>query len=313
MIGKLAIALAALATSHAATAQIVSERQIGDPAGNGANPAIAYARDDAPGYTFYRPLTLPAQPLPVVLWGNGGCRNNGLSASHFLREIASHGYLVIANGAPGDDREALATLPPEPQRNPATPAPRVPDETTVAQLLAGIDWAEAANRDPGNILAGHIDTTRVAVMGHSCGGLQTIAAAADPRIDAVIAFNSGVYIRPNSGLSGVAVTKDDLARLHTPIAYVIGGPTDIAYANAVDDFARIAHVPALIAQLPVGHGGTFALTNGGDWARFGVDWLDWQLRGDAAAARSFTGAGCRYCTAYGWSIERKNFPAGAGE
>jgi hypothetical protein len=40
-------------------------------------------------------------------------------------------------------------------------------------------------------------------------------------------------------------------------------------------------------------------------AAMAVDWLEWQLRGDQAAGRSFTGANCRLCTSPGWSIEQK--------
>ncbi len=99
---------------------------IGAAAGTGAWPAIAEGRADAPGYTIYRPRTLPRTPLPLVLWGNGGCRDNGLSASHFLREVASHGYIVIANGSPRREYPADqpgGTAPPPPPPGAAPPPP----------------------------------------------------------------------------------------------------------------------------------------------------------------------------------------------
>jgi dienelactone hydrolase len=293
-----------LALALTAAPQPVTAPVIGAPAGTGRWPAVAEARADAPGYTLYRPAQWPDERLPLVLWGNGGCRNNGLSASHFLREIASHGYLVIANGAPREERPVLASLPPANGPRPAgAPPPRATaDETQTSQLLGAIDWV--MNSD----LALHVDTARIAVMGHSCGGLQALAAAADPRIDAVIAFNSGVYIRAGSGLSGVDIVKDDLRKLHTPVAYILGGPDDIAYPNGSDDVRRIAHVPVFFANAPVGHGGTFGLANGGDYGRIGVAWLDWQLKGSKAAGAMFVGANCGLCKDPTWTIVRKQFP-----
>lgn len=287
---------------------------IGTPQGTGRYPAIAESRAEAPQYTFYRPARPPRKRLPLVLWGNGGCRDNGSSASHFLREIASHGYVVVANGAPRVERPVLAALPPVNGPTPPTgsgpiaPPPNAPDETSTTQLLAAIEWATKADADSANPYYHRIDTSRIAVMGHSCGGLQALVAGADPRVDAVVAFDSGVYIRANSGLSGVRIDKADLRKLHTPVAYFIGGPSDIAYPNAVDDFGRINHVPAVLANLPVGHGGTFALANGGEWAKVGAAWLDWQLKRDKRAGRWFVGQRCGLCTAPGWTIERKNFP-----
>jgi hypothetical protein len=104
------------------------------------------------------------------------------------------------------------------------------------------------------------------------------------------------------------VGKDVLQTLHTPVIYIQGGPTDIAYANGMDDFTRVAHVPIAIANLPVGHGGTFQEPNGGAAASVAVSWLNWQLRGDAASAKRFMGADCGLCQDTRWTFERKQFP-----
>lgn len=298
-----ALALAAPVQAGAPTA-----RTIGPAAGSGPTPATAESWSDAPGYTVYRPARLPRARMPLVLWGNGGCRDNGLSASHFLREIASHGYVVIANGRAREETPVLDQLPAAEAQPSGSPPRATPDETTVAQYLAAIDWVRTARKGTRSRWAGRIDLTRIAAMGHSCGGLQALAAGADPRIATVVAFNSGVYNRTGTGLSGVRITKDDLAKLHTPVAYFIGGPADIAFANAADDVARLSHVPVLGANLPVGHGGTFRLAGGGDWGRAATAWLDWQLKGDAAAAKWFVGRDCRLCTTFGWTITRKQFP-----
>ena len=299
----LSAAALALCVSPAAAAD--PARQIGAPAGTGGQPAIAQARADAPGYTVYHPVTWGPEPLPLVLWGNGGCRNNGLSASHFLRQIASHGYVVIANGAPAEERPVQSALPPANGPRPTGSAPprATPDETQVSQLLAAIDWASGAGD-----LASHVDFARIAVMGHSCGGLQALAAGADGRIKTVVAFNSGVYIRAGSGLSGVHIQKQDLEKLHTPVAYILGGPDDIAYPNGSDDVARIGHVPVFYGNLGVGHGGTFQLADGGDYGRVGAAWLDWQLKGSKTAGAMFAGQDCCLCKDTRWTVVRKQFP-----
>jgi hypothetical protein len=79
----------------------------------------------------------------------------------------------------------------------------------------------------------------------------------------------------------------------------------------MDDFTRIAHVPVAVANLPVGHGGTFLEPNGGAAASVAVNWLDWQLRSDRQSAGRFVGENCGLCPDSQWSLQRKQFPATA--
>jgi dienelactone hydrolase len=191
--------------------------------------------------------------------------------------------------------------------------PRAPDKsgqlppvaTTSADVKAGLNWALAENAKAGSALYGKIDTRALAVAGHSCGGLQALEVAPDPRIRAVLVHNSGVFTDGTNPIRGITVNKAMLEKLHTPVLYVLGGPDDIAFPNGTDDFKRISKVPAALVQLPVGHGGTFRTANGGAVAALSVDWLEWQLRGDKSAARSFTGSNCRLCVVPGWTIEKK--------
>ena len=69
-----------------------------------------------------------------------------------------------------------------------------------------------------------------------------------------------------------------------PIAYFIGGPSDIAYPNAIDDWGKLpAGLPAFMGNLNVGHGGTYDQPNGGEFGRVAVLYLKWRLKGDTTA------------------------------
>lgn len=290
---------------------------IGEPSGTGPYPAVAEVPATLADHTIYRPVKAPPEKMPILLWGNGACRDNGLAYARFLREIASHGYLVVAAGharreEPMRPAQPFSTAPAPPAGASGVPPPRKePDETQASQLIAGLDWAIAENGRKGGPFFRRLDTRAVAVAGHSCGGLQAIVAAADPRVRTMLVMNSGVYNRgADAGRSQVAVDKDQLRAIHGPVAYINGGPSDIAYENARDDFRRIDHVPALFAWLPVGHGGTyFTQANGGEYALVTIAWLDWRLKGSRSAAAMFTGPNCGLCRRNGWTMERKNFPA----
>lgn len=245
------------------------------PGGSGPYPADYETTLRLRDHTVYRPEVLPTGVrLPIVAWGNGACRADGTWFENILKEFASHGFLVIANGRPGGT-----------------------GRTEPEMLTEAIDWAIAENGRLGSKYRGRIDTTKIAVMGQSCGGLEAYEVSADRRVSTTVIYNSGMLDDSDN---------PQLARLHAPIAYFIGGPEDIAYENAMDDWRRLpAGLPAFMGNLDVGHFGTFSQPNGGEFGRVGSAWLKWQLKGDAAAGRLFTGTNCGLCAGE-WDVMRKN-------
>ncbi|RYE04070.1 MAG: hypothetical protein EOP61_02045, partial [Sphingomonadales bacterium] len=72
-----------------------------DTKGTGPWAARKEVDPTLPDHVVYRPANLSAlakRKLGVLVWGNGGCVDDGASARFHLAEIASHGYLVIAPG-----------------------------------------------------------------------------------------------------------------------------------------------------------------------------------------------------------------------
>ena len=265
--------------------------------GTGPLKAIVVGEKTLPNHAVYRPADLSKiAKLPVMVWGNGGCANSSEGHQNFLNEIASHGYIIVAIGPFIASGEKMK----EEDRK---------IRTTSANLLEGLDWLMAQNIDKNSPYYQKVDLSNTAVAGMSCGGLQTIEAAGDSRFKTVMVMNSGVLNGgASSGMPGMpAVTKEKLNSLHTPTLYVIGDSTDIAYNNAMDDFKLINHVPIVMSNLNVGHGGTYNQPHGGAFSPLVLKWLDWQLKGKTENAKLFVGQNCYWCGKDGWRIETKNF------
>ena len=119
----------------------------------------------------------------------------------------------------------------------------------MSDLTDAVDWALAENQRAGSPYFGRIDPAQIAYSGWSCGGVQALQVAKDPRVKTLVIHNSGVLNNGPTNMTGTSVGKEVLLTLHTPVIYIEGGPTDIAYENGMDDFKRISHVPAAIANL----------------------------------------------------------------
>jgi dienelactone hydrolase len=274
--------------------------------GTGPFPAILEQDPSLLTHTVYRPqdLSKVKGKMPIIAWGNGGCANNGLSHRNFLVEIASHGFLAVAIGPPVVPQGGKQGAPKGDAKQGPAPGPA----TKSSQLVDAINWALAENNRKGSPYNGKLDASKIAVMGMSCGGIQSYAVATDPRVKLVGIFNSGILPAP-SGPGAPAmedVRKDQLDKLHTPIFYVTGDKTDIAYENGMDDFQRITKVPAIHTYKDgVGHGGTYSQPNGGDFARVTVAMLKWHLKGEKDQSKMFVGTDCSLCQEAGWHVATK--------
>jgi len=270
------------------------QKQIMEDGGTGQFKAVMKEEPSIYAHTIFVPQDLTPfgqdNPLPVLVWGNGACNNSPFEHYRFLNEIASHGYIVVATG--------FFPVEGSPYRGPMS---------TTQQQIESIDWIEQQNADPNSAYYHKLDTKNICVAGMSCGGLQTLYNCADKRIKTLMICNSGLFNQMNAhqAVGGMPMPpKSKLEEIHSPIIYILGGKPDIAYENGMDDFHRIQHVPACAANLPVGHGGTYAQPHGGEFSVVALAWLNWQLKGDKTAAKMFKGKKPQLSLREGWTLEK---------
>jgi hypothetical protein len=170
------------------------------PKGDGTNGSGPYKAkysthpDLKGGYTIYSPINAPPHKMPVLLWGNGMCTDQGLGFRNFLNEIASHGYYVIANGEPAGKGKA-----------------------SDQKMLKSLDWVY---KTAGTGSLANVDKTKIAVAGQSCGGWQAYKASLDKRVTLTAIFDSGGKMGGGSF---------SVKQLHAPVGYFLGGTSDMAY------------------------------------------------------------------------------------
>ena len=268
--------------------------RIVEDGGTGAYKAIMKEETTLPEHTVFVPQDLSAfggkKQLPVLVWGNGACANSPWEHMNFLNEIASQGYIVLATG--------IIPMTDEGYRGPMS---------RTEQQIESIDWIIKQNADPASPYYNKVDVKNICVAGMSCGGLQTLFNCADPRIKTLMICNSGLFNQQNANqaVGGMPMPpKEKLKEIHTPIMYLLGGETDIAYGNGMDDFHRIDHVPAVATNFPVGHGGTYREPHGGEFTVVALAWLDWQLKGSQEAKKMFVGKDCGISKRDKWTIEK---------
>lgn len=132
--------------------------------------------------------------MPVLIWGNGACSNQGRSNQALLEQVASHGFLAIAEGAPNGGGTS--------------------NSQTMKQA---IDWV---TQNAGKGAYANVDASKIMAAGFSCGGTEAMDNIWDSRVDTI-----GIV---SSGLLGNYTAASAWRK---PVLFVMGGPGDIAYQN----------------------------------------------------------------------------------
>jgi predicted dienelactone hydrolase len=180
-------------------------------------------------------------PLVVYSHGSGGFR---FVATYFTEVLASHGYVVAAVDHPGDTIiDAAIRLSSGESLDLAAAVRRRYDD--LRRVIDGVTSASAAASSDTNRVpfAGSVDPDRIVLAGHSLGGAGAVgAAAADPRVDAVIAMDATWGI----------LTPEELAEVRVPVLIMYGmagqapGSREIEAGTAAPwyrtDLTRASHV-----------------------------------------------------------------------
>ena len=128
------------------------------------------------------------------MWGNGGCSNQGTSNTALLQNIASHGFLAIAEGPPTGGGTS--------------------NKDTMA---AAINWiAKAA----GTGDYANVDATKIMAAGFSCGGVEAMDNIWNSNVKTVGVISSGLLTNYTAA-----------SQFKKPVLFVIGGSSDVAYNN----------------------------------------------------------------------------------
>ena len=232
--------------------------------------------------TIYRPADLGgAEKYPILVWGEGGCSQDGYSNLAAMGEIASWGYLVIADGTPGSTGACAGGQ-------------------DGRAFLDYITWAIAENGKSCSAYYQSLETTKIAADGFSCGGLMSENVSGDPRFAAIGITSSGL-MSPNATLYG---------KIHTPFKIMNGGSSDIAYENGLRDYQQISALGKPIvyfSKTSAGHGGDLGQARG-DFNKVNLAWLNWQLKGETGSTGKayLNGSTCQICTDAGWDYMSAN-------
>ena len=214
-------------------------------------------------YSVFYPGCMPdGEKFPLVTWANGTCAMPE-GYGPLLRYVASYGYIVVA-------ANSLQT-------------------GSGAQQLKAIDFMFSENENPMSKYYQKIDTANVGAMGHSQGGMSTVAASADARVKSVIIWNGGTSAsKPYLAVSGDNDISGTLGQLQNAVT---AAPRPAAYL-------WYHQVPSSVNGSTTGTLAPGHLTLMMEPERvqeITVAWWDKMLKGKSEPNAMFVGGSCSLC------------------
>lgn len=258
-----------LLVSSAVSGQEMIDCRIVDEGGAGTHKAMIALYEDIPGCMIYRPVNIlhaaSKTTLPIVLFCSG--QQHSADFERLLTEIASFGYIVIADGSYSYEDDELKLLKPA-------------DETSLQKALVTL---REKSEEKGSIFNGILDFSHIAYMGR----LSSPEMLSDTNIKTYLCLDSSI------------------SDAHNPSLFIVGSLDDKAYSKAKADLDNAGKSFAAVASIPVGREGTYSEAYGGSYSTISIQWLEWQLKGKEWSRKIFTGEEC-ICMYSGWEIEYRN-------
>jgi hypothetical protein len=213
-------------------------------------------------YTIFRPACMKdGETYPVITWANGTC---GFTHGYapLLSTVASHGFVIFASNS------TWTGSPP----------------TNMVQTRA-LDYAKALNEDPTSIFYQKLNLDKIGAMGHSQGAMATGNASSDPRIKALIFWNSGnSNNKPYLNVSG----DRDVGGTSTPASLATG-------TNGATQPGAWTYYHQVL-QTGGGSTGHLVLMEQPDRVvDMAIAWWQYMLNGDQEAKKMFVGDSCGLC------------------
>lgn len=248
------------------------------PVGEGCTPAPSAAFDTmivtgtGPGgsYTIVQPTTLGEGGFkhPPVAWGNG-LATSPTEYYALLEDVASNGFVVIANPGTGSDPQVVRQ---------------------------GLEWLIEQNGS--GEYAGKLAVDCAGTIGYSMGGGAAVGSGSHPAVKAIVSIH-GLQDASDRASGPILLTTSDDDGFVTKSGFV----QPCYDRSSVQPTILATHITGNAASFG-GH--IEPLGAGGEDAAPAIAWLRYWIYGDQAQREWFFGADCKVCTAPWGDVQKKN-------